>query len=82
MTDLTRVEHTGERATDEDPHGQAAESHGLEWLRPATGTVHDQRLAGHDRALPRAGLLRDITDTAVLNHVFSLAGSPAPNSPR
>ena len=72
MTDLTRVEHTGERATDEDPREQSAQGRELEWLRPAAGTGSDQRLAVQDRALPRAGLLRDITDTAVLNHVFSV----------
>ena len=72
MTDLTRVEHTGERTTDEVPSERAAPSHELEWLRPAVGIVQDHRLAGQDRALPRAGLLRDITDTAVLNHVFSV----------
>ena len=71
MTDLTRVEHTGERTTDEDPRDPMAKSHGLEWLRPATGTAHDQSLAGQVQALPRAGLLRDMTDTAVLNQVFS-----------
>ena len=72
MTDLTRVEHTGERATDGDLREQAAQSHELEWLRPVVGIVQDQRLTGQVRALPRAGLLRDITDTAVLNHVFSV----------
>ena len=39
MTDLTRVEHTGERATDEDPREPAAQGHELEWLRPAAGSV-------------------------------------------
>lgn len=72
MTDLTRVEHTGGRATEADPPEKVPQSHGLGWLRPATEAPYDQHSAGQDPALPRAGLLRNMTDTAVLNQVFSL----------
>ena len=56
------------RSTRANGH-QATSSSGC--ARPS-GSCQDHRLAGQDRALPRAGLLRDITDTAVLNHVFSV----------
>ena len=72
MTDLTRVEHTGERATDEDrrelgPRATNSSGCARRWgSRPSNSTLVTTQ--------PSHGLVcsRDITDTAVLNHVFSV----------
>ncbi len=76
MTNLTRVEQAGGRATDSALSEPTTPSRGSTESRPgsrpqSTSTV-DRRRDDPEQTLPRAGLLRNITDTAVINRVFGV----------